>query len=187
MSAALNVPAEAAPAETRIHVVQGSFHVATRENVFLTTILGSCVAACMCDPVARIGGMNHFLLPEGEGTSRDSLQAGVHAMELLVNGLLQAGARRDRLEAKLFGGARMIAGLSDIGQRNAEFAQTFLKREGITFGGGSLRGSHARRIQFWPYTGRARQLMVERAEEEVFAAERRVRPALDQSGSLELF
>jgi chemotaxis protein CheD len=181
------MPAESGPPETRIHVVQGSHHVEARENVFLTTILGSCVAACMRDPVARIGGMNHFLLPEGEGTSRDSLQAGVHAMELLVNGLLQAGARRDRLEAKLFGGARMIAGLSDIGQRNAEFAQTFLKREGITFAGGSLRGSHARRIQYWPYTGRARQLMVDRAEEEVFAAERRVRPAPDLSGSVELF
>lgn len=126
------MPAEAGPPETRIHVVQGTHCVETRENVFLTTILGSCVAACMRDPVARIGGMNHFLLPEGEGTSRGSLQAGVHAMELLVNGLLQAGARRDRLEAKLFGGARMVAGLSDIGQRNAEFAETFLAREGST-------------------------------------------------------
>jgi chemotaxis protein CheD len=190
VSAALNQTASPGLADTRIHVVQGTRHVDARPTVMLTTILGSCVAACMRDPVARIGGMNHFLLPEGEGTQAgDSLHAGVHAMELLVNGLLQAGARRDRLEAKLFGGARMIAGLSDIGQRNADFAQSFLTREGIAFIGGSLRGSHARRVQFWPHSGRARQLMVERAEEEVFAAERRApAPAqADLSGSLELF
>jgi chemotaxis protein CheD len=176
--------------DIRIHVVQGERHVDTRPNVILTTILGSCVAACMRDPVARIGGMNHFLLPSGEGTqgSTESINAGVHAMELLVNGLLRAGARRERLEAKLFGGARMIAGLTDIGSRNAEFATTFLEREGIRFAGGSLGGTSARRVQYWPISGRARQFMVDRGEENVFETERRRPPApVESSGSLELF
>ena len=81
-------------------------------------------------------------------------------MELLVNGLLQTGARRDRLEAKLFGGARTLEGLSDIGARNAAFAERFLKNEEISFVGASLGGDNGRRVQFWPISGRARQAMV---------------------------
>jgi hypothetical protein len=87
-------------------------------------------------------------------------------MEILINGLLGRGARRDRLEAKLFGGARMIAGLTDIGQQNAEFAERFLKQEGIPVIGGSLRGHHARRIQFWPNSGRVRQMAIANADAE---------------------
>lgn len=186
--AARQRPPDAASGEMRIHVVQGEHRVGSSPDMLLTTILGSCVAACMRDPIARIGGMNHFLLPDGEGTHAGSasLHAGVHAMELLVNGLLREGARRDRLEAKLFGGARMIAGLSDIGARNAEFAETFLKREGISYGGGSLRGSQARRVQFWPASGRARQFIVERTDA-VLEAERRPVALLAETGSLELF
>ena len=189
-AATLSDASPGARPETRIHVVQGEHRVASSPEVVLSTILGSCVAACMRDPVAGIGGMNHFLLPDGEGTGprSSSVEVGVHAMELLVNGLLREGARRERLEAKLFGGARMIAGLSDIGGRNADFAETFLRREGIAYLGGSLRGRQARRIQFWPTTGRARQFVVERPDE-VIAAERRpaAPPADTQSGSLELF
>jgi chemotaxis protein CheD len=81
-------------------------------------------------------------------------------MELLVNGLLQKGARRDRLEAKLFGGARTVEGLSDIGAKNASFAEKFLKNEGINYIGGSLGGDNGRRVQYWPVSGRARQAMI---------------------------
>ncbi len=130
----------------------------------LTTLLGSCVAACLRDPVARIGGMNHFLLPgqeAGEGAPRGAGETyGVHLMELLVNGLLRRGARRDRLEGKLFGGARTMDGLADIGARNAAFAERFLSHEGIRLTGGSLRGEQGRRIQFWPVSGRARQVFL---------------------------
>jgi chemotaxis protein CheD len=134
--------------------------------------------------------MNHFLLPDQQG-SRDSpgsVRYGAYAMEILINGLLGSGARRDRLEAKLFGGARMIAGLTDIGQQNAEFAERFLKQEGIPVIGGSLRGNHARRIQFWPKSGRVRQMAIANADTEVFAIERTVNPkAPASSGALELF
>lgn len=148
---------QAPAADQRVHVVQGEYHVTDNPAVVLTTILGSCVTACIRDPIAQVGGMNHFLLPEGDAGSGSGLQYGVHAMELLVNGILARGGRRDRLEAKLFGGARLALNLPDIGGRNAEFANDFLRREGITFVGGSLGGTAARRIQFWPCSGRARQ------------------------------
>lgn len=148
--------------ERRVHIIQGEYNVSDDPDVVLTTLLGSCVAACLRDPVARIGGMNHFLLPgqeAGEGAPRSVGETyGVHLMELLVNGLLRRGARRDRLEGRLFGGARTMDGLADIGARNAAFAERFLGHEGIRLTGGSLRGEHGRRIQFWPVSGRARQV-----------------------------
>jgi chemotaxis protein CheD len=175
--------------EVRIHVVQGEQYVTTAPNVMLTTILGSCVAACMRDPVAGIGGMNHFLLPGGAARSSDSERYGVHAMELLVNALLREGARRDRLEAKLFGGGRMLRGLTDVGELNATFATDFLTREGIRSTGGSLRGDLGRRVQFWPVSGRARQTTLQPAERVAIdkQAQRRTPAPSSASGDLELF
>jgi chemotaxis protein CheD len=181
----------------RWHVVQGEFAVTDDPEVMLGTILGSCVAACMHDPVARVGGMNHFLLP-GEkadiagATSRTGPQAmryGVQSMELLLNALYRMGARRERLQVKLFGGARVMGGLSDVGQQNSTFAERFLAAEGIVMTGGSLRGDQARRIQFWPVSGRVRQMaLVDPGK--VLEAERArpVRaPAVADGGELELF
>ena len=113
-------------------------------------------------PLARIGGMNHFLFPGPEARVREQRRRtyGVHLMELLVNGLLQRGARRDRLEAKLFGGARTMDGLADIGARNAGFAERFLRNEGIRIVGGSLSGENGRSMQYWPVSGRARQAII---------------------------
>lgn len=158
-----------APLERRVHLIQGECRVASDPNLVLATTLGSCVAACMRDPAAGVGGMNHFLLPESaEGEGTVSLRYGAFAMELLVNGLLRAGARRERLEAKLFGGGRLSDGLTDIGARNAAFARSFLEREGIRFAGGSLGGTRARRIQFWPVSGRVRQLTLARGDAMLF-------------------
>lgn len=142
----------------RVHIVQGEFHVTGDPDVMLTTLLGSCVSACMRDPVARVGGMNHFLLPEGSNASEsEKLRYGVHAMELLVNAVLQAGGQRDRLEVSLFGGGKLTTKFGDLGGMNADFAEEFVRREGIAYKGGSLRGDHPRRIQFWPSHGRVRQ------------------------------
>ncbi len=189
VSAARTNEAASGP-ERRIHVVQGEFHVTRDPNTVLSTILGSCVAACMRDPVAGVGGMNHFLLPSGDATSgAKAMQYGVHSMELLVNGLLQLGARRDRLEAHLFGGGRMISGLTDVGRQNAAFAEDFLAKEGIAYRGGSLRGDHGRRVQFWPVAGRVRQMALANNDSKVFAEERRapvVAPPADV-GAVELF
>ncbi len=154
--------------------MQGEFHVTEEPDVVLTTILGSCVAACLCDTLARVGGMNHFLLPGEEDRDGDAaaLRHGVHAMELLVNGLLQRGARRERLQAKLFGGACMMQGLTDVGRLNADFAERFIRRERIAMTGGSLGGTSGRRIQYWPATGRARQMTLGSADATIFAAEK---------------
>lgn len=168
-----------------IHVHQGEFRVSAAPNLIMTTVLGSCVAACMHDPVARVGGMNHFLLPEGVGATNSAANRyGVHLMELLLNQLLQAGARRDRIEAKLFGGARLVDGLSDIGARNAEFAQRFLSDESIPVVATSLKGACARRIQYWPASGRSRQRQLP-AESGPSSAERVVHPVA--VGDVELF
>lgn len=167
-------------------MVQGEFAVSDDPRQVFSTLLGSCVAACIMDPEAGVGGINHFLLPGDDDSS--GLRYGVNAMELLINGLLKRGARRDRLQGKLFGGARVIDGFSDIGRQNAAFAERFFKDEGVTYLGGSLGGSHARRIQFWPVTGRARQrfLTDDRAvfEREVPAAKPAPIPA---SEDVELF
>ncbi len=146
--------------ERLIHVIQGDYAVARDDSSVLTAILGSCVSACIRDPVAGIGGMNHFLLPEARSGSSEQVLYGAQSMELLINALLKAGARRDRLEAKIFGGARMIAGLSDIGQSNGEFARRFLRDEGIPCLAESIGGTKARRIRFWPASGRARQMLL---------------------------
>lgn len=142
------------------HIAQGEYATAKGPDASISTILGSCVATCLYDEGAQIGGMNHFLLPDGTGGGLHSARFGVNAMELLINALIKEGASRSRLKAKVFGGGRMIAGLTDVGQKNAEFVLDFLKREGIACTGQSLGGTQARRIEFWPGTGRARQRLL---------------------------
>lgn len=167
--------------------MRGEYHVVHEGDVVLTTILGSCVAACIRDPYAQTGGINHFLLPGTNGRqSQDAEAYGVHLMELLVNGLLQRGAHRHRLEAKLFGGARTMEGLSDIGALNAEFAETFLRNEGISIVGGNLRGDRGRRIEYWPKTGRARQFLLSGDKGFVVPAPPKL-PPVAAGGSVEFF
>lgn len=167
----------------RLHVGQGEHHVSSDPAVMLTTVLGSCVSMCLRDPTARVGGMNHFLLPDGMATCADTgRRYGAYAMELLINGVLNAGGRRERLEAKLFGGGRMFDSLQDVGRFNADFAERFLSDEGIPVIGGSLRGLGARRINFWPATGRALQ----RTVVDQLPQMRPVRP-LPADGAVELF
>ncbi len=172
----------------KVNIVQGEYFVTDDPSVMVTTLLGSCVAACIRDPIARVGGMNHFLLPGPEVRMKDmeAERYGVHLMELLVNGLLQRGARRDRLEAKLFGGARTVEGLSDIGARNAAFAERFLHNEDISIVGGSLGGESGRRLQFWPVSGRARQAVMS-ADKNLPALAAPPPPKQDDGGEVEFF
>lgn len=173
---------------TRTHVMEGQFLVSDDPDLVMTTVLGSCVAACLRDPVARIGGMNHFLLP-GDGDRVQSGEAeryGVHLMELLVNGLMKRGAQRGQLEAKLFGGAKTLFKSSDVGSMNACFAERFLKNEGISIIGGSLGGKSGRRIEYWPVTGRARQIHIGDAVK-VQSPAPRAAPVPQPDGDLELF
>ena len=171
-----------------VQIMQGDAYVPAEPQEVLTTILGSCIAACIRDPASGIGGMNHFLLPEGSGGDRNAQRFGVNAMEILINGILARGGMRWRLEAKLFGGANVMASLSSVGTRNAEFARKFLADEGIAVIGGSVGGTAPRRIQFWPANGRARQLAVQIDRKALADQElARARPVAVETDDVELF
>jgi len=171
-----------------VQVTQGETYVTSSGQEVLTTVLGSCIAACIRDPVAGIGGMNHFLLAQGHGEDSGARRYGINAMELLINGLLARGAARARLQAKLFGGAAVIAGLSDVGAGNAEFARRYLEAEDIALAGGDTGGTLPRRIQYWPLTGRARQLSIPPLEAgRLIARERDAIPTQIEGHDVELF
>lgn len=141
-------------------VIQGEYRVSRDPEIVLSTVLGSCVSACIFDPAARVGGMNHFLLPGCEGSNASELKYGAMAMELLINELLKSGAARSRLRVKLFGGARVSASFSDIGEKNVIFARAYIQREGFQVVAESLGGHQARRLHFRPATGAARLVML---------------------------
>lgn len=145
----------------RTYIGQGEFAIDGGEHAVISTLLGSCVTACLWDPDRGIGGMNHVLFTNDTANAVEVFGHGVNGMELLINGLLRLGAERRRLRAKVFGGAKMISGLSDEGARNGEFVVAYLAREGIPHLGGDLGGAQARRIEFWPGTGRARMKYVQ--------------------------
>lgn len=173
--------------ERRIHIVQGECFTSAEPNVLLTTTLGSCIAACIRDPLVGVGGMNHFLLPDGgPDESAATLRYGAFAMEQLVNEILKAGGVRGRLVAKLFGGARLTRNSIDVGAANAAFASDFLKREGVMEAPGSLGGDFARRLQFWPASGRIRQQALRRPVEAV-PLPTALPPKMAERGVVELF
>lgn len=140
-----------------VKVLPGEYFV-TATNVLMVTVLGSCVAACIRDRERGIGGMNHFMLADsGEaGTLSASARYGTYAMEILINHLLKVGARRDSLEAKVFGGGHVMTKLSSsqVGERNARFVKTFLRTEGIPVSAEDLLDSYPRKVYFFPETGR---------------------------------
>ncbi|MFN4312368.1 MAG: chemoreceptor glutamine deamidase CheD [Ferrovibrio sp.] len=179
-----------------VQVFQGDFFVSTREGEMLATVLGSCVAACIRDPVAAVGGMNHFLLPDkGGDTNPDlpfsaSLRYGSYSMEQLINGILASGGRRERLEVKIFGGANVLAGLRGIGHQNADFIERYLKAEGFKVTAADLRGNLPRKVQYFPSSGVARVKQIEDASAKtVFQREtaKKITAVQTQAGSIELF
>ena len=176
----------------------------TSEDMVLVTVLGSCVAACIQDRTAGIGGMNHFMLPDDGAdvghTAAGSMRYGAYAMEVLINELIKAGGRRERFEAKVFGGAAVLAGMTtmNIGDRNAVFVRRYLATEQIRIVAEDLQGTHPRKVAFLPHTG---QVMVkklrltqdpgvterERALVSGDAAARGARPAARTGARIELF
>jgi chemotaxis protein CheD len=150
-----------------VRVQPGEFY-ATDRGVAIVTVLGSCVAACLRDRENGIGGMNHFMLPRGrdEGPASTSARYGVNAMELLINELIHMGARRSRLEAKVFGGGNMLEGCTalNIGQANALFVTEFLRAESIPVVGCDLEGNGSRKVCFFPASGRVLVRGIHRGE-----------------------
>lgn len=152
------VPAFDRGVVTTIH--QGDCMVGGDEDLTFSTILGSCVSACVRDTEAMIGGMNHFLLAEPSGNAKDrygaSARYGAFAMEQLINKVLSRGSgRKANLEIKVFGGGLINSALTDIGAKNVEFVHEFLANEGYGLAGEDVGGSFARRVMFKPHSGRA--------------------------------
>ncbi len=143
-----------------VKVLPGEYYVSAGGEA-IVTILGSCVAACIRDIRLGVGGLNHFMLPGGGAgahvsSASASARYGVFAMEVLVNHLLKLGARHENLEAKVFGGGRVVASLSqsDVGARNAQFVRDYLVTENIPLVAEDLMDDHARKVVFFPATGR---------------------------------
>lgn len=181
-----------------LKVLPGEYLV-TANDVMLVTVLGSCVSACIRDPLAGVGGMNHFMLPEAESEGRasswgaESTRYGSYAMEMLINELLKRGASRSRLETKVFGGGAVLAGFThnNVGERNGRFVLDYLHNEGLSISGQDLFDVYPRRVHYFPRTGK---VMVKRLpsanDTEVLASESLYRSRLKESpttGSVELF
>ncbi|MDO8931337.1 MAG: chemoreceptor glutamine deamidase CheD [Rhodocyclaceae bacterium] len=177
-----------------VKVLPGEYYV-TAANVVMVTVLGSCVSACIRDREKGVGGMNHFML--ADGGSREILSAsaryGTYAMEILINHLMKMGARKSALEAKVFGGGRVMASLtsSQVGENNASFVTDFLTTEGIPVVAKDLLDVYPRKVYYFPNSGRVlvKKLMrmhndtVMRREKE-YAARLTEAPV---SGDIELF
>jgi chemotaxis protein CheD len=143
-------------------ILPGEYYV-TRGDESISTVLGSCISACIRDPALRIGGMNHFMLPEDTSNGKSSwldaaaglaTRYGSFAMESLINDLLKQGARRERLETKLFGGGRILASMTDVGSRNIAFARDWLKTEGLGIAAEDVGDVVPRRVIYMPATGK---------------------------------
>jgi chemotaxis protein CheD len=180
-------------------ILPGEYFV-TRSDEAITTVLGSCIAACIRDPATRIGGMNHFMLPEDgspgksswiEGPGGLATRYGSYAMESLINELMKLGARRDRLEVKLFGGGRILSSMTDVGQKNIAFARDFLKVEGFKILAEDVGDVCPRRVIYFPATGvvmlkrlRALDVSVIAQRESIYLTSLAAKPAGDD---VELF
>jgi chemotaxis protein CheD len=157
-SAAPNRYLDSALGYEAVKLLPGEYF-ATDRDLVLVTVLGSCVAACIRDRVSGIGGMNHFMLPDGGGDGSPvsaSARYGTYAMEILINDLLKAGAKRENMEAKVFGGGAVLKGFTaiNVGERNAAFVLNFLRTEKIRVVAEDLNDVHPRKVYFFPRTGK---------------------------------
>lgn len=156
---------------TVVKLMTGDCYVTDEPRQMLVTILGSCVSACMRDPVIGVGGMNHMLLPGTGGSAKVkddpgySTRFGVFAMEELINGILKLGGRKDRLEVKIFGGGNVIKNSAMIGTKNVTFVKEFLKNEGLKVSAEHVGGSLPRRIHYYPDTGKVMMRELKRKED----------------------
>jgi chemotaxis protein CheD len=178
-----------------VKLLPGEHYVTQSFEEMIVTVLGSCVAACIRDPSAGVGGMNHFMLPEssnGEwGQVSASLRYGNFAMERLINDIFKLGGRRSHLEIKVFGGANVLRTGATIGRQNSEFIENYLKAEGLPIAAHHLYGAHPRRVHYFPGTGKVS--MLELCQQEILegvVVEENYRENLKQEpvgGSIEFF
>ena len=164
------------------------------EDILVMTTLGSCIAACLWDREKRIGGMNHFLLPDTGGGGGDSGRYGSYAMDLLIGELIKRGATRGTMEAKIFGGGAVISGMNtiNVGERNTAFVLDYLRTERITVVSKDVLDIYPRKVCFLPASGKAMVKRLASANTEALAAQERAAatrsaPAASSGGSVDLF
>ena len=179
-------------------ILPGEYYV-TQQDEVITTVLGSCVSACIRDRLFGIGGMNHFMLPESEhggwGGASDLISTatryGNYAMEHMINDILKHGGHRRNLEVKLFGGGRIINSTSNVGGRNIEFVRCYLRTEGLAVVSEDLGDIYPRKILYYPASGRVRVKKLKQMHNEtLIQREQAYRRDLEQSpvaGEIELF
>jgi chemotaxis protein CheD len=178
-----------------VKVLPGEYFVAD-DDILIMTTLGSCIAACLWDRNARIGGLNHFMLPDGEGSSNagGNGRYGAFAMELLINEMLKRGASRGALEAKVFGGGQVISGMDtlNVGERNTRFVLDYLKTERIPVVSKDVLDVYARKVCFLPASGKAMVKRLASTNTAALVAQERAaasaaRPPASAGGSVDLF
>lgn len=149
---------------TVVNVHAGDCFVTDKPDEIAATVLGSCISACIRDPIVKVGGMNHFLLP-GHTKEQDTMRFGAFAMEQLINAILKRGGRRERLEIKLFGGGNVIPSSALIGTKNIQFAHEYLQMEELKIAGEDVGGTWPRKVRYWPALGKAQVLKMRRDED----------------------
>jgi chemotaxis protein CheD len=175
-----------------VKVLPGEFFVHD-EDILIMTTLGSCIAACLWDREKRVGGMNHFLLPDA-ATGADSGRYGSFAMELLIGEMVKRGATRSTMEAKVFGGGAVISGMNtiNVGERNTSFVLDYLRTERITVVSKDVMDIYPRKVCFLPASGKAMVKRLASANTEALAAQERAAaaratPTSRSGGSVDLF
>jgi len=169
-----------------VKILPGEYYV-TRYDEILTTVVGSCVSACIRDNVQRIGGMNHFMLPthissleKWENTyASTASRYGSVAMEQMINEILKYGGKRQNLEVKLFGGGRIVGNMINIGQRNIEFVKDYVKLENLVLLAEDLGDIYPRKILYYPNNGRVRVKKLRAMEQSIIARENAYRHYLE--------
>jgi chemotaxis protein CheD len=180
-------------------LLPGEYYV-TKENEMITTVLGSCISACIRDKISGIGGMNHFMLPETSQSRLDegresvvgnATRYGNYAMEHLINTILANGGKRKNLEVKVFGGGKIIASLGDVGLKNITFVMDYIDTEGLLLVSKDLGDIYPRKINFYPQSGRVRMKKIQDLHNDTIALResqyRRTIKDVPVVGDVELF
>lgn len=178
-------------------ILPGEYYV-TRQEEVITTVVGSCISACVCDSRNGIGGMNHFMLPTrtippdkwDRTTVSAATRYGNYAMEHVINEILKYGGRRENLELKLFGGGKIMQHMANIGQQNIDFVRRYLETEGLRLLAEDLGDIYPRKILFYPLSGRVRVKKLRSLEQSVVERENAYRRNLETlpiAGDVDLF
>ena len=175
-----------------VKVLPGEYFVHD-EDMLITTTLGSCIAACLWDRQQRVGGMNHFMLPDGSAGAGANGRYGGFAMDLLIGEMVKRGATRSTMEAKVFGGGAVIGGMSslNVGERNTSFVMDYLRTERITVVSKDVLDIYARKVCFLPASGKAMVKRLASTNTDALAAQERAAAAeampASSGGSVDLF